>query len=133
MNQRNLKANCRADVVDLARAIATTPERLLPAVLAEVYFLGLMLPRELWLAPFFWFVRKARGRAGMHRFFALLHRRHPEITRQWIADTARHITEGHDTEDDDSIGGWSQREIDALQSRLSFSALGFAPTQSERH
>lgn len=34
----------------------------------------------------------------------------------------RHCLRGHDREDDDSVGGWSQRELDLLASRVTFHA-----------
>jgi hypothetical protein len=74
---------------------------------------GLMFPPiHLW--PIFWVLRRIRGKQGLYNFVAILSQIYPRAIDGIIADTAKHMLDGRDTEDADSVGGFSQRELNLI-------------------
>ncbi|MGA4550626.1 hypothetical protein [Methylorubrum aminovorans] len=78
--------------------------------LVVVHATGLMLPRGI-LRLGLWLVG-LRGEAGKARFLVELYRRDPAGALTLWAQTCEHVLHGKDREDANSVGGWSQREID---------------------
>ena len=108
-------ANNSDDVRELAMGLANLPAC---QVLAHVHDLGLVRMPRSWLGVLMAILRKVRGTAGMRTFFVDLSIRDPDLVRDWMADTLAHVVDGCDLEDFDSVGGWSQREIDLLIARF---------------
>lgn len=109
------RANSQADLSDLSVRLTALPHWF---VLGHVHDLGLMRCRQQPLAALIWLVKKTKGVGGLLFFFADLQKRSPDVLAMWWADTLHHMHLGKDTEDADSVGGWSQREIDMLVARL---------------
>ena len=109
------KASSIADIGRLSVALTSLPRWY---ALAHIHDLGLMRCRQQPLAFTIWALRKIKGTAGMLSFFCNFNGYSPDTIDDWYADTLRHMHFGKDTEDSDSAGGWSQREIDLLVARL---------------
>ncbi len=109
------KANSHSDLSALSVAMCSKPDWF---VLAHVHDLGLMRCRQQPLAMMISLVRRLRGTGGMLALFLNLKQRSPDVVTMWFADTLNHLHLGKDTEDTDSVGGWSQREIDLLCERI---------------
>lgn len=114
-------ATKRDDVARLAANFATTPSADHWKVLGHVYDLGLMRFRGI-NGPLVWMLRKVRGTAGVLALFRLLDQRAPGSMNAMMLDTIKHMLTGKDREDPKSFGGWSQREINMLTARLTFTA-----------
>lgn len=117
------RANSKQSVSDLSVALTSLPHWF---VLAHVHDLGLMGCRQQPLAFLIGVVKRLRGTNGMLAFFLSLKTRSPDTLNMWWADTLAHIHFGKDTEDADSVGGWSQREIDQLCARIPSLAISKA-------
>lgn len=78
--------------------------------LVIVHATGLMLPRGI-LRLGLWLVG-LRGEARKAFFLAELYRQDPAGALTLWEQTCSHVLKGKDREDADSVGGWSQREID---------------------
>lgn len=113
-------ATKKEDVARLAMNFATTPSADYWKVLGHVYDLGLMRFRGI-VSPLVWLLRKVRGTAGVLGLFYILHTKRPDWTKEMMLETIEHMLTGKDHTDPLSFGGWSQREIDALTSRVTFS------------
>ena len=107
------------DVTRLAMNFATTPSSDYWRVLGHVYDLGLMRFR----GPLGWVLRLSRlkGNAGVFQFFKILQDRFPDVVKDCMLATIDHMVVGTDKSDNRSVGGWSQREIDLLTSKVNFS------------
>lgn len=116
-------ASKKEDVARLAHNFATTPSSDYWKVLGHVHDLGLMRFRGI-NRPLVWILRKVRGTAGVLALFRILDQCLPGSMNEMMLDTIKHMLTGKDREDPNSFGGWSQREIDALTSRVKFSADG---------
>jgi hypothetical protein len=117
-----IKANSEEDLKLLAKAFLTTPRETYWVLMAKVHQLGLMRFRgfnKILLE----LLKKIRGEEYIFYFFNLLDKVYPKGVEEALYETARHIVNGKDTEDEDSVGGWSQREIDLLLSTINFSSL----------
>lgn len=67
-------------------------------------------------------LKATRGRNGLLAFFKKMYARPDQanILAGMIADTRAHLFNGKDTEDKDSVGGFSQRELDLLFKDIRF-------------
>lgn len=115
-----LSASNRKHVAILAEAIASIPSDEQPRFLAVVHELGLMRCVQWPLSWMLRWVHFSRGHPSMVLFFKQMRRRSPDAFRDWMQQTIDHCLNGVDTEDENSAGGWSQREIDMLLSRVIF-------------
>lgn len=109
------KASSKDDLSELSVRLTALPNWV---VLAHVHDLGLMRCRQQPLSFLMWLVQKFKGIGGLLHFFYQLKERSPDVISMWHADMMRHMHLGRDTEDADSVGGWSQREINLLVSRF---------------
>lgn len=123
MEQVRICADRREDVIRLARCFDTAATTNYPALLAFIHDAGLMRFPLGAVSPLVWLVRKTRGRAGLMAFFQHLQRRRPDLLSAAIRETAEHVGWGIDLEDETSVGGWSQREIDLFQATVQFTDL----------
>jgi hypothetical protein len=60
----------------------------------------------------FWLLRVRRG--DVFKRFVGYFTRLPDMASEIVQQTADHAVRGRDTEDADSVGGFSQREMDAI-------------------
>lgn len=108
------------DLRRLADDIRSVPEQNRAAFAACISALGLMK------GPIFWRVSarlvQLRHRCSLEgaylRLYTAPHREAPKVVEAVIEHTAHHARFGTDREDNDSVGGFSQREIDALAQLL---------------
>lgn len=117
-----IKANSIEDIRLLASCFLTIPQENKWIVMARVYELGLMNFKGItgWLVRL---LRKYKEGVGVFHLFNYLNKSNPKEIDKCIEDTIYHIVKGEDDEDSDSVGGWSQREIDLILSRVHFSLL----------
>ena len=121
------RANDFASVAALAHNLNTTPPEAYPQALGLIYFHRLMTPAvRAW--PLDWIaqamvnlLRWRLGKPGLQMLVAKMQKRDPDMVRRWMAEAVDHCMNGSDLEDEGSIGGWSQREIDLLVADLTFS------------
>lgn len=108
----NIKASRLDDMKLLARmvrAVAPADQYKLAAIVFE-----LDLMRFPWhLQPLVAWVRRRRGREGLMAYFKRMSKQ-AGFVEDFVEQTAVHIESGRDREDRDSVGGLSQREVDAL-------------------
>lgn len=124
-----IDATKRQDIELLSKCLLTAPREDWWRVNAVVYDLGLMKPRNTIDRFIFWIAKKMGGDDGFDRFFEILHERSPETEAKLMQSTVDWVLNGVDREDPDSAGGWSQREVDLLLSRIEFSMLRDPQTQ----
>lgn len=117
-----IKANSEQDIRLLASCFLTIPQQNRWVVLARVYEIGLMNFRGP-LGFLVRLLRKYKGGQGVFQFFSILNNLFPKEIDKCIEDTVYHIVKGEDRTDADSVGGWSQAEIDLFLSRVRFSLL----------
>lgn len=115
-----LSASNRKHVAILAEAIASIPSDEQPHFLTIIHKLKLMRCVQWPLSWMLRWVHFSRGHPSMVLFFKQMRRRSPDAFRDWMQQTIDHCLNGVDTEDENSAGGWSQREIDMLLSRWIF-------------
>ena len=117
-------ATSKADMARLAKNLATTPGPDYWMVLGHIYDLGLMKFR----GPMAWALRLSRlkGKTGVFQFFKILQDRFPDVVKDCMLSPIEHALTGTDSENPSSFGGWSQREVDLLTARVSFSNDGAA-------
>lgn len=113
---RTYNARSRADMRDLAKALALIPKAARPGVAANLIADGLMIPRQWWLRAIMWLVKK---RHGYDTFEAWAHvcLKAPEIADELLEQTIDWIVSGKDA-DGEGVGGFNQREADALARML---------------
>lgn len=109
------KANDRKDVNALYDRLC---EHNHVEVLTAVYMLRLMRIGTGWNGLMLWLVKKSRGEQGVRNFFTSLRTLHADAFNSLVVDTVYHCAWGQDGVDQDSVGGWSQREIDLLCRKL---------------
>jgi len=85
----------------------------------KIIFLTNVVEHSLMRAPFpinivFAFAKKHKGRAGIAHMFHNLNNFGRDYGDKMIADTRKHMLTGVDTEDNNSVGGFSQRELNLL-------------------
>lgn len=116
-----IDASSDFDVKLLAGCFLTTPKEDQWKIIAKVYDLGIMKFRGIgWIL---WTLKKLKGSAGIFQFFKILSEKSPKSIDKCIEDIIIHIVKGKDTTDPNSIGGWSQKEIDLLLKNVTFSVL----------
>lgn len=120
---KKIDATKREDVLLLAQCLQTTPVAEWWKLLGAVHDLGLMRFGQWPMRAALWLVRRVRGTAGVMAFFKHLQDRSPEQVGEMMGQTVGHLMSGRDAEDPKSAGGWSQREVDLLLSRVKFSML----------
>ena len=108
------KANSKKDVARLAQRIRDTPADNRWQLAAEIVYLGLMNFREAPIQDIIKHARYTKNIKALYAFFTVFDVMEKQIIDFFIEDTAKHAINGNDTEDEDSVGGWSQREIDLL-------------------
>lgn len=106
-----MKANNIEDVKLLSNTIQNFPINEIYKLNAAFIYLGLMYPNLKYLI-ILKFIKFLRGYSGLEVFFIELQKREPNTCRQLILQTANHCLRDKDREDKDSVGGFSQREID---------------------
>lgn len=109
-----MKATSHKDITCLAFGLASVKEVDRWKIVATVHMLGLMKFKSRTFRFFLWLIRRVRGKAGVFAFFEQLQKRSQETIDEFLEQTVMHIMNGEDTEDADSVGGLSQRELDLL-------------------
>lgn len=122
------RASSREDVAALSVAMRGLPDDDKLRGLVIAHATGLMLPRGI-LRLGLWLVG-LRGGARKALFLAELYRRDAAGALTLWDQTCSHVLNGKDREDADSVGGWSQREIDLFLA--CFEAVPPSPDQHER-
>lgn len=117
-----IKANSKEDIRKLAEAFRTIPREQYWIIMAKVHQLRLMKFTGC-VGFLFKYMIKFRGEESIFFFFNRLDKIYPKAVEEALYETIRHIVNGKDVQDEDSIGGWSQREIDLLLSSVNFSSL----------
>jgi hypothetical protein len=120
---KKIDATKREDVLLLAKCLETTPVAEWWKVLGFVHDLGLMRFGQWPMRAALGIVRRFRGTVGVLAFFKHLQDRTPDQVGEFMGQTIGHLLTGKDLEDPKSAGGWSQREVDLLLSRVKFSML----------
>ena len=116
MNRLGFKASVRADVDAFADWLGT---RSRVAVVHTVLWHRLMQPTQAWVGVLVW-VAKRRGKASLQKFLEITDGQpNSTFVRDVYVQTIRHIIHGKDREDRDSVGGFSQREMDLIVTELS--------------
>ncbi len=87
-------------------------------VVLATYSLGLMEFAGKASKATVWLIRLVRGQTGVENFLRFLWKKSPDTVHVMHYETALHSVYGKDAEDSDSVGGWSQREIDLLVDRM---------------
>lgn len=120
-----VKASSRQDIEALAEAIRGVEKEASCQLAAVIVDLGLMRLRyeEPQVAGAMEMLKNVRGRRGLIDFFTFLWVLEPDTLTEFKEDIIFHILSGKDTEDSDSVGGWSQREIDLLLSNYEFQTV----------
>lgn len=108
------RANNFGDLSALSIRLCSLPSWV---ALGAVHDLGLMKMPPPW-GVMLWLIRKLRGSQGVTNFFWHMSQRSPDQVNAWVAQMLQHLHFGKDTEDSDSLGGWSQREINLLAERI---------------
>lgn len=85
----------------------------------KIVFMANIFEHGLMTVPFpinliIGFVKKYRKRAGLENMCNLLISRDEKTVAIFLDETKTHMRYGYDTEDNDSVGGFSQREINLL-------------------
>lgn len=108
------KANSKEDVARLAQRVRDTPAEDRWQLAADVVYLGLMNFREAPIQDIIKHARYTENIDAIYAFFAVFDAMERQFINDFVEDTAEHAINGRDIEDEDSVGGWSQREIDLL-------------------
>jgi len=106
-------ASSDQSLIEASKAIDSFNQNQKIIFMANVFEHGLMnapFPTNLMIG----FVKKFRKRSGLEHMFNILTCRSGNIVNSLIAETKTHMLYGYDTEDKDSAGGFSQREINLL-------------------
>jgi hypothetical protein len=114
------RASDRDDLRRLANDIRDVPGPNRPTLVAAINAAGLMK------GPLWWRLaaRLVQLRHwcslfdAYYRIYRAPHPKAPQVVDALLDDTARHAQFGDDREDEDSVGGFSQREIDILATIL---------------
>jgi hypothetical protein len=107
-------ARSKASLEVLARDLRNLSENRKIKYLAYCWVVPLMLP-PWYLRPLFALLKRLRGEAGFRSVIKWMNNKTDGDFLDGIEkDTLDHLLTGHDTEDRDSVGGFSQREINAI-------------------
>jgi hypothetical protein len=110
----NYLASRRGDLREVAQIARDLPKPRKVQGVILAHELGLMLPRgKLRIAM--WFFRTPRARSVFMQ--QMFQRDEPATLNLW-EQTLLHMTSGKDREDTDSVGGWSQRELDIFTKQI---------------
>lgn len=111
------RASSREDLEHLAGMMDRLTDARKAAGVAAIHANGLMLPRGV-LKLAVMFPRLAGGKAGITKFFQQLYLRDAASMNAMWDQTREHMLRGKDTEDKNSVGGWSQRELDIFTQEI---------------
>jgi len=106
-------ASSDQSLIEAYNAIDSFNENQKIIFMANIFEHGLMnasFPTNLMIG----FVKKHRKRVGLEHMFNILVHRSGKLVDSLIAETKNHMLHGYDTEDKNSAGGFSQREINLL-------------------
>ena len=107
------RANNISDLRSLAADLNNLPLPQKIAVGAHLLDAGLMRMSGV-LLGMQWLLKRARGYKGAYAFMIRTSADHPQQFKAFWEDTSNHILNGKDTEDTDSVGGYSQREVNMI-------------------
>lgn len=107
-------ASSRADVERLVDDLNALPQPLRLVLMVQLWQHKLMLPRGWALRFMFWFAKKRHGQNAMSLLVSIFQKKSPESVQAFWDQTITHIRTGKDREDRDSVGGFSQREINLV-------------------
>jgi hypothetical protein len=111
----NWRANSEASILFFKETLRTFPDSKLPSLMAVICGLGLMRPRgwfRMAVKVISWRHREPKHAAYLRMF--IMGERGLNLAKEIRAQTVQHILQGRDTEDADSVGGFSQREINII-------------------
>lgn len=111
------QASSREDLEHLAGMMDLLTDARKAAGVAAIHAHGLMLPRGI-LALAVMFPRFVGGKASVTKFFQQLYLRDAKSMNAMWDQTREHMLRGKDTEDRNSVGGWSQRELDIFTQEI---------------
>lgn len=118
-----INANSEEDVRRLAQAFLDTPDEDIWKAVAKVYSLGLYRFRGL-MVPIMKLVKVIKGDSYLFAFFKAMQDHFPKhLKEDYLYEIIRHIVLGNDKIDEDSVGGWSQEEINKLLATVKFASL----------
>jgi hypothetical protein len=122
-NIKQYKASERDDLLVLASLLSMAQHTPLAAnIAAGVTGAGLM-PPPWWLRACIWIIERRYKKGKVICAFLLFHslarRGHAQIAETIVSNTVKHLLNGVDREDENSVGGFSQREINSLVAILS--------------
>lgn len=103
-------ANSRTEIEDFVRALHGLPLEERRRAILMLYEMQTMRPDPS-SSAIIGTVRFFGGERGERWLFDWLLKSPHRVERIW-RETLEHILDGEDREDEDSVGGWSQREID---------------------
>lgn len=115
-----IKANSVTDLEILASYIRNIPKEDRCQLAAVIVHLGLMKSPLPEVQRSIELMKETGGVKALEYFFQFLSIVDPKTLDTTLADTIKHLTEGNDIEDIDSVGGWSQREINLLLNNYQF-------------
>ena len=107
-------ASSKASVEQLITDLEALPHPLRLVLLVQIWKLGLMRPKGFALRFLFWFAKRMRGDKGLPIMLKALEQKDPAAVQSFWDQTIAHIRNGKDREDMDSVGGFSQSEIDLI-------------------
>lgn len=111
------KANQIEDVMWLADTLDGLPPDIKLDLLLWVTEKGYMIPNIV-QRTIEYFIHKWRGNAGVENYRRILWSSHPETYKAAWDDFIRHLEFGTDRIDPDSVGGYSQSELDSIHEFL---------------
>lgn len=117
MDARYYAASYSRDSIDgLAHQLLAIPEPRIPVVIAAINGMGLMVP-PLWLRAMVRVLTWFKGLAPISIWFIILSSKDPRLqplAPALLVQVADHMRKGKDREDARSVGGFSQRELNAI-------------------
>lgn len=115
-----INASSRDDILRLATLIRGIEGEDRCQFAAVITDLGLMKVKHAQVTGAIEMLKSVRGKRGLIDFFTFLFVIEPNALEEFIEDTIDHILNGVDSEDIDSVGGWSQREVNLLLTNYEF-------------
>jgi LysM repeat protein len=112
------RANSRSDVDKVALFVRRHGSTMMKyAIAGFVMHHGLMKPKRLHERFALWLIRKVHKNqlAGTLKFVTYLDKKEPGSIYKLCEATSNWIARGLDTADEDSVGGWSQAEMDKFR------------------
>lgn len=116
MNRRTYSATVKGDLFEIATRLRMMTARMEVHVAANLVHRGLMFG-PWWFMAMVWLIRRTYTASAFQRI-SMWFERMPDVAGDVVNDTANHMIFGKDTEDQNSAGGFSQRELDMIVSFL---------------